>query len=649
MIGLIFLIIALLLSVITLVWTILLALKYRQRLKKSYLVLIGGIGIAAVILFFPVYGLDLRGLITALLVSVQHAVRLFLFDGGYMELREIVEGLVANIGDDIEFLKQIVVYGYGFATAVLYIVAPILTVSGVLSFFKNKLAEIRYRISGRKKVHVFSELNEKSLALAKSIFAEDNESGGGNALIVFTDVLDKDDETSLDLLEEAKEMGAILFSRDLASIKYCGKKSTRNLNFYLISDDEAEKIRHAESIIQTYDKPVVGDNVELRIISDDIRVELFMSARNVSHMKALRINDIQSLIYHNLDVNGLRLFKNARQIGSEKVISAVIVGLGKYGVEMLKALTWFCQMKDYRIKIQAFDIDEHAKEKFENMCPELMNEKFNGKDIPGEARYEIEIHGGIDTKSQSFSKKLAQINDATYIFVCLGSDEENLETATRIRALCEGVQYVDGGDKPDIETVIYDSNICETMGIVWNESKNEKGAENADQTKDDQKTGVVNFKNQAYNIHMIGDLDHFYSVNTLIDPDLVRRGEEINVRWAKENYPNHPEYMESDKKMFYKYEYNYRSSIAKAIHERLREKMHLEMGVDFPGIDMSREDLLKDPALCLEIGKIEHVRWNAYMRTEGYQYSALRNDLGKLHHNLVPVSELTDDDLRKDA
>ena len=46
---------------------------------------------------------------------------------------------------------------------------------------------------------------------------------------------------------------------------------------------------------------------------------------------------------------------------------------------------------------------------------------------------------------------------------------------------------------------------------------------------------------------------------------------------------------------------------------------------------------------------VEHIRWNAYMRTEGYIYAPQRYDLGKMHYNLVPVSELSNDDLRKDA
>ena len=50
---------------------------------------------------------------------------------------------------------------------------------------------------------------------------------------------------------------------------------------------------------------------------------------------------------------------------------------------------------------------------------------------------------------------------------------------------------------------------------------------------------------------------------------------------------------------------------------------------------------------------IEHRRWNAYMRAEGYCYSGSRdkqsrNDLAKLHNDLVPFDLLTEEEKAKD-
>ena len=50
---------------------------------------------------------------------------------------------------------------------------------------------------------------------------------------------------------------------------------------------------------------------------------------------------------------------------------------------------------------------------------------------------------------------------------------------------------------------------------------------------------------------------------------------------------------------------------------------------------------------------LEHKRWNAYMRAEGYVFSgstdkSSRNDLAKMHHDLVDFSSLTEEK-RKDS
>ena len=82
--------------------------------------------------------------------------------------------------------------------------------------------------------------------------------------------------------------------------------------------------------------------------------------------------------------------------------------------------------------------------------------------------------------------------------------------------------------------------------------------------------------------------------------------------------------------------------MAENLRQRLSDAGYLRLlGSDTPWAERQFEERLA-------IGTVEHVRWNAYMRTEGY-CKGPRNDLAKRHPNLVPVDELTPEDLAKDA
>ena len=156
---------------------------------------------------------------------------------------------------------------------------------------------------------------------------------------------------------------------------------------------------------------------------------------------------------------------------------------------------------------------------------------------------------------------------------------------------------------------------------------------------------------------MIGDLTHFYDVDTVINFHLIQEGKSINTRWSKELASNAHHLSEAEKReieekcdrLYWRYEYNYRSSNAKALHERLRKKLHEELGLHIPGVGKTHEEIISDPTLRLAVGKLEHIRWNAYMRSEGYRYGSKKDHLAKTHYNLVPVDQLTDDELRLDA
>ena len=97
---------------------------------------------------------------------------------------------------------------------------------------------------------------------------------------------------------------------------------------------------------------------------------------------------------------------------------------------------------------------------------------------------------------------------------------------------------------------------------------------------------------------------------------------------------------------FWNFEYNYRSSVASAIHMKAR------VGCGIAGADKKEEELTLEERNIIEV--LEHKRWNTYMRAEGYIYSgstekSSRNDLGKMHHDLVDFSSLSEEDKRKDS
>ena len=73
---------------------------------------------------------------------------------------------------------------------------------------------------------------------------------------------------------------------------------------------------------------------------------------------------------------------------------------------------------------------------------------------------------------------------------------------------------------------------------------------------------------------------------------------------------------------------------------------------DIPGADKPENELTERERCVLEA--LEHRRWNAYMRAEGYIYSgstdkASRNDLAKIHPDLVPFDMLSSSEKRKDS
>ena len=598
---------------------------------------------------------DALSVIAAILIGFQNAIQIFSADFDF----EIIESGV--------IYSPIWLQGVYKLWAALHVsIAPLFTFGFVLSFFKNFFAHAAYTLTLFKDVYAFSELNEKALALAKDIRKNKK-----HAAIVFTDVFENNSEESYELVQEATNIGAICFRKDILAIAF-GLLHRKKITFFTIGICENENVNQALRLIEKYkDRP----KTDLYIFSTKADGDLLLNSSDKGVMKVRRINEVLSLVNRHLYENGNVIFESARPSPTEdtKIISAIILGMGGHGTEFLKALTWYAQMDGYSLKINAFDKDPLAEEKFISSAPELMAKKYNGAKIKGEPFYEIKIHSGIDVETISFTNEIGKIKDATYVIVALGNDDVNISASVNLRTCFERMKI-----NPIIQTIIYNSK--------------QKRALN----------DLHNFKNQAYNIDFIGDIDSSYSEDTIINSSLEndalnrhlsyvkavignnnleaenfnrilsesgllqRTGltlEEIKERqtfsFSKKQPPltdkerealdilsSYWNKKDAETQAFWKYEYNYRSSVASAIHKKAR------IFCKIPGADKDKQqrtqeelDILKD---------LEHRRWSAYMRAFGYVYSQSddpksRNDLGKMHHNLAPTERLDYNDAEKDS
>ena len=337
--------------------------KLKQKKKMGVLnYLIGATFAATTVLYIPtfrtIFSHTFLGGIKTLFLSLYNAICLFVVNGDYDLVMETVQ----------EY-SQAASTLYTAIFSVLFVVCPIFTFGFILTFFRNATSYFRLLTKCFRRVYVFSELNEKSITLARDLKKNAKE-----RTIVFCDVFEDDGEAQFELIGEAKKLGAICFKKDILTLNLKYHVTRKALCFFVIGEDQTENTNQALHLIRQY---ADTGNTHLYLFSDSIESELLLSGVNTGKVKVRRIDEVLSLVNREMYYNGYQIFESACPIEGmqEKQITAAVIGMGKHGTEMLKTLTWYCQMNGYFVDIHGFDREEDCEDRFAALCPEIMSTK----------------------------------------------------------------------------------------------------------------------------------------------------------------------------------------------------------------------------------------------------------------------------------
>lgn len=608
------------------VFSCLKAYRNRNTVSGMITVLLAGICISSCFLFFPGYLEQSRTFFADPGAnrgdfSVLRTVALTVYDS----LKAISGG--QEIGD----LEKLTVSGMDPAIRLLYfsmnylflVAAPLLTSSLVISLIGDLGDQLRCLVFRDRTYHVFSELNSNAVCLAEKIRDKHPLDR-----ILFCNTKKADKELQI----KAKKMGALLLYAPCTSEKLrLGKKQLR---FYLISASEDINLRHAEDLICKHRERQEEGCIINALAQSGAGIQMVenMDKGNVG----VRFVDTTALFCCNL----LLEHPLYRLPEGTDTVSVVIVGCDTLGMRLLKTITWCGVMDGYGLKIRVYDKNAGLlQKKLEAQCPELMD----NCDV---------AFITVDAQSSDLEARILDPQtgsaDATYIVMAMGDDDLNIAVAERLSRLFRH------------------HNRYTWMPRILARIRN---CAKADVFREQENAYLKQMQ-----IYPFGGIDGVFAdgvlhqsqlENMAFAVDLCYRGllpeQDPMTMTAQElrAYFNR-EKVRSARSKFLQSEYNRRSSMAAALHipVKLYNCGILPADQKLPSAEHARRFrklLAKDPALPDRLAATEHLRWNRFLRSEGYVqaswddllcfYPALekkdnQDKLSKRHLCLVPWEQL---------
>ncbi|MDE6029008.1 MAG: hypothetical protein K2F90_01650 [Clostridiales bacterium] len=304
--------------------------------------------------------------------------------------------------------KSSLVDAYGIYVTFLYVIGPISVAGATLSFFKGFGRFVYWVKSLFAESYVFSTVNERSLAVCKSI-----RDRHAKALILFA--LDGEKDYDESLTSRIEELGGIIVKQGAKDVKH----NLRHKRHYYLLDKEAQNnIDQGLAINDKYkDCKAAYEKVDLLIYSAGEMPQLVFY--NTKHNVTIQLFREEEIIANDLTFNH-PLYAGV----VDGKLNVLLVGCGKIGYEILKKVIWSGYLgKGVQTEINVIDQNAKATEsRLKKECPALF----------GECELNIGFFDA-NVNDDSFTAALSQIGTPTYVVVALGDEKVNTEVCIYLR------------------------------------------------------------------------------------------------------------------------------------------------------------------------------------------------------------------------
>lgn len=289
---------------------------------------------------------------------------------------------------------------------------------------------MKYRFT-IKNIYIFSELNERSIVLAEYYSFKADGQVKRKPAIIFAEA--NRDEIRADLLNRAEIIGAGLSKGSVSSTieSLAFSRMGTPIKVFLMHDETKKNSLNADNAIRIVER-FNNTKVKLDVFAFSMQedTEKYIDSLTVSENITLRsINEIKYMAETLFDKKPLYMNLTKYQ----RKMSLLMLGGGSVGKEVIKTALWCGQVYGTSLEVRLISLDAmQIKKELEFSCPDIFKYSYLNLDCDNPL-YKIEFEE-LDARTSELKSFLDKTEGINYIVVALGSDDLNLEVATKLRS-----------------------------------------------------------------------------------------------------------------------------------------------------------------------------------------------------------------------